>query len=213
MTKKNRPVAVGVPEKRPDDDNETPGGSVSGQGAAWAGSDAIQKQFRSEARAWLEKAVQLNEQQTQHVLVRADYLLASLDADAAMLLAALVPLFLTAWKLIDINRESLEAASRDAPQDDDPTNPVSEVVADENALAPDEHLNRDDTARFIQELLGKLPELHVTLKVVYGDPERKSFVITITDDDTLLYETADCAGNSESGGGVWLKAWSRTPRT
>ncbi|TAL36227.1 MAG: hypothetical protein EPN97_06420 [Alphaproteobacteria bacterium] len=34
----------------------------------------------------------------------------------------------------------------------------------------------------MREILGKLPELHVTLKVVYGDPERKSFVITITDD-------------------------------
>ena len=30
-----------------------------------------------------------------------------------MLLTALVPLFLTAWKLIDINKESLESASRE----------------------------------------------------------------------------------------------------
>lgn len=34
----------------------------------------------------------------------------------------------------------------------------------------------------MREILGKLPELYVTVKVVYGDPERKSFVITITDD-------------------------------
>lgn len=34
----------------------------------------------------------------------------------------------------------------------------------------------------MREILGKLPELHVTLKTTYGDPERKSFTIIISDD-------------------------------
>ncbi len=34
----------------------------------------------------------------------------------------------------------------------------------------------------MREILGKLPELHVTLKVAYADAERKSFIITIADD-------------------------------
>lgn len=34
----------------------------------------------------------------------------------------------------------------------------------------------------MREILGKLPELYVTMKVAYADPELKNFVITITDD-------------------------------
>ena len=34
----------------------------------------------------------------------------------------------------------------------------------------------------MREILGKLPELHVTVKTVYGDAEHKSFIIAITDD-------------------------------
>ncbi|MEZ0224750.1 MAG: ATP-binding protein [Alphaproteobacteria bacterium] len=34
----------------------------------------------------------------------------------------------------------------------------------------------------MREILGKLPELHVAMKVAYADPELKNFVITITDD-------------------------------
>ena len=65
---------------------------------------------------------------------------------------------LPAAKVSRLRTAAIQPTSLDAPQDDDPTNPISEVVADENALAPDEHLNRNDTARFVQELLGKLPE-------------------------------------------------------
>jgi RNA polymerase primary sigma factor len=65
---------------------------------------------------------------------------------------------LPAPKVSRLRTAAIQPTSLDAPQDDDPTNPISEVVADESALAPDECLNRDDTARFIQELLCKLPE-------------------------------------------------------
>ncbi len=65
---------------------------------------------------------------------------------------------LPAAKVSRLRTAAIQPTSLDAPQDDDPTNPISEVVVDENALAPDERLNRDDTARFIQELLCKLPE-------------------------------------------------------
>jgi RNA polymerase primary sigma factor len=64
---------------------------------------------------------------------------------------------LPALKVRRLRTAALPPASLDAPQDEDGTNPVSDTVADEAALSPDEELRQDDNASLMQELMQQLP--------------------------------------------------------
>jgi len=64
---------------------------------------------------------------------------------AVLLLTALVPLFLTAYKLIDINRESLESASREYQLE-----VASAIVQDFNAAITGAHHQLQATAHYLE---------------------------------------------------------------
>ena len=70
-----------------------------------------------------------------------------------MLLTALVPLFLTAWKLIDINKESLEAASREYQLE-----VASAIVQELNAVTAGANNQLAATVTYLSGKMGSHPD-------------------------------------------------------
>jgi len=64
---------------------------------------------------------------------------------------------LPAVKVRRLRTAALHPASLDAAIDGEEGDSLSEIVADERGAAPDDHLNGEDTAQLIQDLLVKLP--------------------------------------------------------
>jgi RNA polymerase primary sigma factor len=64
---------------------------------------------------------------------------------------------LPAVKVRKLRAAAVQPLSLDAPLDGDPSNPVAEVVPDENARTPDEKLGQDDTTQLMLELMSNLP--------------------------------------------------------
>jgi len=72
---------------------------------------------------------------------------------AVLLLTSLVPLFLTAYKLIDINRESLESASREYQ-----LGVASTIVEDLNSVMAGAHNQLSATAHYLESQLDRTSE-------------------------------------------------------
>ena len=66
-------------------------------------------------------------------------------------------------KIAKLRRAALRPASLDAPMGDQDSSTIAEVIADENARSPFEHLRDENETRLIRQLVTKLPEREATI--------------------------------------------------
>jgi RNA polymerase primary sigma factor len=64
----------------------------------------------------------------------------------------------TVKEVADMRASSIRPASLDAPLGDDETNRLADVVSDENAVSPYEHLEEKTVRKMLGDLVGRLPQ-------------------------------------------------------